>query len=230
MARINVVDHPRILQSVDGERRKVAEVAAEYGCTPAAIYALLNRLRRAVADGAPLAAEPAEPLVTSQPQEAGPTDAPNATDLFAVAAVPAPTPSAPATKPAKRRGQTAATVDRPPSVELSLAAPPPATMAEPALPRDVAITSVARPVATVTELSLRTPAKRSLGLGASAAKPGFGLVMRTAEGDENATPFRSLEDLLGAVKPILRAAARSPDAVWFSIQPIDLATLDSDAA
>ena len=53
--------------------------------------------------------------------------------------------------------------------------------------------------------------------------------MRTPEGDENLTPFRSLDDLLSAVKPILRAAARSPDAVWFSIQPVDLATLDSDA-
>ena len=56
------------------------------------------------------------------------------------------------------------------------------------------------------------------------------LVMRTAEGEENMTPFRSLDDLLSAVKPILRAAARSPDAVWFSIQPVDLASLDSDAA
>ena len=54
--------------------------------------------------------------------------------------------------------------------------------------------------------------------------------MRTAEGDESVTPFRSLDDLLSAVKPILRAAARSPDAVWFSIQSIDLAALESDAA
>ena len=56
------------------------------------------------------------------------------------------------------------------------------------------------------------------------------LMMRTAEGDENLTPFRSLDDLLSAIKPILRAAARSPDAVWFCIQPVDLASLDSDAA
>ena len=68
------------------------------------------------------------------------------------------------------------------------------------------------------------------GLGAALAKPGFGLVMRTADGEDSMSPFRSLDDLLSAVKPILRAASRSPDTVWFSIQPIDLATLDSDAA
>ena len=68
------------------------------------------------------------------------------------------------------------------------------------------------------------------GLGAALAKPGMALMMRTADGEENLTPFRSLDDLLSAVKPILRAAARSPDAVWFSIQPVDLAALDSDAA
>ena len=55
-------------------------------------------------------------------------------------------------------------------------------------------------------------AKKSQGLGAKLAKPGVALMMRTAEGEENLTPFRSLDDLLSAVKPILRAAARSPDA------------------
>ncbi len=65
------------------------------------------------------------------------------------------------------------------------------------------------------------------GVGASLAKPGYALAMRGPEGDENMTPFRSLDDLLSAVKPILRAAARNPEAIWFSIQPIDLATLDS---
>ena len=73
-------------------------------------------------------------------------------------------------------------------------------------------------------------ARKGGGLGATLAKPGMALVMRTAEGEENLTPFRSLDDLLTAVKPILRAAARSPDAVWFSIQPVDLALLDGDAA
>jgi hypothetical protein len=44
------------------------------------------------------------------------------------------------------------------------------------------------------------------------------------------TPFRSLDDLLSAIKPILRAGARSPEPVWFSLQPVDLATIDVDAA
>lgn len=46
MARISKAEYPRILQMVDGEKRKVAEIAIEYGCTPANIYALLTKLRR----------------------------------------------------------------------------------------------------------------------------------------------------------------------------------------
>ena len=65
---------------------------------------------------------------------------------------------------------------------------------------------------------------------AKAARPGFALYMRTADGEEAATPFRSLDDLLSAARPILRTAARSPEPVWFSIQPVDLADLDSEAA
>ena len=51
MARIGKQEHPRILRMVDTEQRKVAEVAAEYGCTPANIYALLGKLRREAARG-----------------------------------------------------------------------------------------------------------------------------------------------------------------------------------
>ena len=72
--------------------------------------------------------------------------------------------------------------------------------------------------------------QRTSGVGAKLAKTGFALAMRAAEEDENLTPFRSLEDLLAAIKPILRSAVRSTDPIWFSIRPIDLSTLDSDAA
>lgn len=50
--------------------------------------------------------------------------------------------------------------------------------------------------------------------------------MRTSDGEEAVNPFRSLEDLLSAAKPILRDAARSPEPVWFSIQAVDLAALE----
>lgn len=86
------------------------------------------------------------------------------------------------------------------------------------------------PKTVVAELPRLGDSKKARGTGASLAKPGMALVMRMAEGEENLTPFRSLDDLLSAVKPILRAAARSTDAIWFSIQPVDLASLDSDAA
>ncbi len=62
------------------------------------------------------------------------------------------------------------------------------------------------------------------------ARPGYALCMRTFDGDESSTPFRSLDDLLLAVRPILRSAARSPDQIWFSIQQVDLTDLDSEAA
>lgn len=59
-----------------------------------------------------------------------------------------------------------------------------------------------------------------------AAKAGYGLLMRASDGEEAVHPFRSLEELLSAAKPILRMAARSPEPVWFSIQPIDLEMLE----
>ena len=75
---------------------------------------------------------------------------------------------------------------------------------------------------------VRRPAPAAVG--GKLAKPGMGLLMRTPDGEETMTPFRSLDDLLSAIKPILRAGARSPEPVWFSLQPIDLATIDVDAA
>jgi transposase-like protein len=89
---------------------------------------------------------------------------------------------------------------------------------------------VERELATVTELPRKGAVSKRGGIGASLAKPGFGLTMRTQDSDETVTPFRSLEDLLSAVKPILRAAARSPDPVWFSIRQIDLSEMEWEAA
>lgn len=65
----------------------------------------------------------------------------------------------------------------------------------------------------------RIPAARGL-------KSGYALTMRTSDVEEAVNPLRSLEDLLSAAKPFLRNAARSPEPVWFSIQPVDLATLE----
>ena len=86
------------------------------------------------------------------------------------------------------------------------------------------------PGSAVGRLPAPGTTRKVAGVGAALSKPCTALVMRTAEGEENLTPFRSLDDLLSAVKPILRVPARSPDAVWFSIQPVDLASLDSEAA
>ena len=189
MARIKKEDHARILHLVDDERRAVREIAAEFGCTPAAIYALLTKLRRETAGAAPQAGETQPPLALEEDGQA-------AAETLPVGAPPTPAP-------------LLATVAIPPQEEhrvvtFERAAPPP-----------------------VRE-DVRRPAPAAVG--GKLAKPGMGLLMRTPDGEETMTPFRSLDDLLSAIKPILRAGARSPEPVWFSLQPIDLATIDVDAA
>ncbi len=72
--------------------------------------------------------------------------------------------------------------------------------------------------------------RQPAGVGSKLAKPGFGFHMRTADGEESVAPYRSLEDLLSAAKNVLRGAARSAEPVWFSIQPLDLSSIDSEAA
>ena len=187
MARVSKADHPKILQMVDGEGLKVSEVAASYGVTPAAMYALLGKLRRGGMKATPVVETPEEP----EPGKPVP-------DLFAAAVAAAV--AVPGEQPVHR-----------PS--------PPAVVARPV---------VAAPAANVREFKPAAAARS--GVGAKAAKPGFGLVMRTGDGEDSMTPFRSLDDLLSAVKPILRAAVRSPEAVWFSIQPVDLSTIELDVA
>ena len=63
---------------------------------------------------------------------------------------------------------------------------------------------------------------------AIAARAGYALLMPTSDGEEAVNPFRSLDELLSAAKPILRTAARSPEPIWFSIQPVDLEALEDD--
>ena len=237
MARIGRQEHARILQMVDGEHRKVAEVAAEYGCTSANIYALLGKLRREVsgsvgtAGAIKKAAEKASPLSVEQRlclDAAAPAPIAAGPDLFASGSG---SGGVSALEPKGSRLHTPSTADTASTEEVavpqnrrppSLAAVP--RQALPAITPSSAGSVVERlPAPGATRVA---PA----GVGAALSKPGMALVMRTADGEENMTPFRSLDDLLSAAKPILRAAARSPDAVWFSIQPVDLASLDTDAA
>jgi hypothetical protein len=231
MARISKEDHPAILRMVDVENRKVSEVAAEFGCTPANIYVLLGKLRRSMGEASgqgaaqqPLALDQAPPTVTAVVSASE--------EEHRVAEL------EPAIEPAKP--------DRPESVET---APPSEengnvlsferTTLSAVLAQETGQTEV-RAVEPVSSASppapkaARPPARTSgpapTKVGAKLAKPGVGLVMRTADGEESLAPFRSLDDLLSAIKPILRASARSADPVWFSLQPVDLSVLDSDAA
>lgn len=189
MARINKRDHAAILYMADFEECKPAEIAAKYDCTPANIYALLNKLRRQKATEQPplaLDAKPAEPVATRTP---------------------APARIAPPVAAVKPDANVLA-------FEL---APAPEKIAAAPMPRGAPVREAAAPAG-------QKP------VGAKLAKPGVALVMRTADGEESMTPFRSLDDLLSAIKPILRGSARSPDPVWFSLQPIDLSTIDTEAA
>jgi hypothetical protein len=84
--------------------------------------------------------------------------------------------------------------------------------------------SEATPLATPTDRSSRERNARSNG----ARKRGIGLILRTSNGDEAVHPFRSIEDLLSAVKPLLRSASKSPEPIWFSIQDLDLSELSCE--
>jgi hypothetical protein len=216
MARISKADHAKILHDIDVGNRKVAEVAEEYGCTPANIYTLLNRLRRA-------AAAEREP-------EAAQVETP-AAEMAAMATLVVMPGVETGEEPVRKRRAKAAPV--PVAVEptdLFAAgdepAPPAILEVAPVEPVVVAAPPKVEPVsATVTPLP-----RRGGAVGASLAKPGFGLAMRTADGDESMMPFRSLEDLLSSAKQILRSVARDPDPVWFSIQLLDLASIDLEVA
>jgi transposase-like protein len=235
MARIRKEEHPRILHMVDVENRKVAEIATEYGCTPPTIYAVLSKLRRRTGDAQqgdgpaqpPLALESAPPMAAAVAAAVGHREA---TSHPAESDAPPP---------------EAAGSDQGPDLEPMASVVPP--------DGDVNVLAFERAGNSVATEGQSTPSgesqvrpgrsaggtgsfqRRTRGggappVGARLAKPGFGLMMRTADGEENVTPFRSLEDLLSAIRPILRACANSPDPVWFSLQPVDLASVDVDAA
>lgn len=230
MARIRKEDHPTILRMVDVEYRKVSEVAAEFGCTPANIYVLLGKLRRSMSE-APGQGSAQQPLALDHDQlpaavALADEEAHQLAESEPVAdsAEPARHEIGEPTGPSGESGNVLtferATPSAAPSPEIGQAE---ARVVEPVTPPPPQAPKAARPAARA---SGPAPTK----VGAKLAKPGVGLVMRTADGEESLAPFRSLDDLLSAIKPILRASARSVDPVWFSLQPVDLSALDSDAA
>ncbi len=212
---------PVPLQMVDTEHRKVAEVAAEYGCNPVNFYALLGKLRREASRSVETAGassgeveERSPPGVEARPSPdaLAPAAMAGGPDLFAPGSRAGEAPAreeegswlrAPPDENVVSTRQAAAPHERPaPPLASVPRQEPPAR--DPPMPR------------SVTQLPAPVPARKGGGLGAGLAKPGMALMMRTADGEESLTPFRSLDDLLSAAKPILRAAASSPDAVWFS--------------
>ena len=243
MARISKTDHPRILHLVDVDRRKVVEIAAEYGCTPANIYALLGKIRRARAEEGIADSKATESTGAMSPSGDQPhglaeattaaSEAAGPSDLFADAAVEVTAPPAHDVDPVAELHAPATVAQTPAVSNLKASATAPSSAGSDQLHMTLPVAPADRPpssLALVKDLPKKASSAGQAGTGSTLAKAGFGLAMRTADGDENITPFRSLDDLLSAIKPILRAAARSPDTVWFSIQPVDLATLEIDAA
>ncbi|GAB0112808.1 hypothetical protein [Acidisoma sp. C75] len=226
MARLKKEDQPRILAMVEEERRPVREIAAAFGVTPAAIYALLGRVRREQEGAAPRAAAQAPlalgpVLLGSEPQPAEDAPAAGEPETSLPAALECAASVAPPAEPAVPE------VAAPQILRFGATARP-----EPAAGRASAGRASAEGASAggASAGGARLPTMAERGIGASRAKPGFGLVMRMPDGDETTTPFRSLDDLLSAIKPILRAGAGSAEPVWFSIQPLDLASLEMDAA
>jgi hypothetical protein len=231
MARITKEDHPTILRMVDVENRKVSEVAAEFGCTPANIYVLLGKLRRSMGETSEQGSAQ-QPLALDQgPPPAAAVVLVSAEEHELAEPEPVADPAESARHEIEERAQPSVESGNVLSFERATPSVTPgadtaqveARAAEPVATAQLQAPKAARAAARA---GANTPAK----VGAKLAKPGVGLVMRTADGEESLAPFRSLDDLLSAIKPILRASARSADPVWFSLQPVDLSALDSDAA
>ena len=206
MPRIPREEQATIRHRVDVEGQKVADVAAAYGCTPANIYAILAKLRRQGAQDA------AEVVPSPSVAEAGPTSVSAAaaeTDLFGALAEPNSAPAAPAVMPPV---PPAPANDEASAPAVAAADLPLARVPSPAPTRSGRVGAASRSSVPTT------PPRPS--------KAGYALLMRTSDGEEAVNPFRSLDELLAATKPILRTAARSPEPIWFSIQQVDLDTLE----
>ncbi|MBK1662080.1 hypothetical protein CKO45_28235 [Paracraurococcus ruber] len=222
MPRIAREEYPRILAMVDGEGMRVAEVATAYGCTPANIYAILSKARQMPAGTGSAPMHPSPSALTHPGTEkaaeapaAGASDPvlPPPADLFDDAPRRAEPRAADAADgacpgmPTKADGGPDAPVLETSTPGLTAAAPKPAAAGS-------------TPARTAREVPAAATMPRS---GARVGKGrGVALLMRTSDGEEAVHPFRSLEDLLSASKPILRSAVRSPEPIWFSVQEVEL--------
>jgi hypothetical protein len=234
MARIARDEYPTIQHLVNVEGRKVVEVAASYGCTPANIYAILGKARRLAGEAG------TQPNLTS-PATQGPAaaEAPAVAPVIAAAAsIQASPADLFADLPgdaAPPQGASARTDEVPTSGGQSTAVGPTPVVEVPApetrAPERVAAAPPPAPASAPSgpagrEASAASRAPR--GAARNGKGRGIALLMRTSDGEETTHPFRSLEELLSASKPILRSAARSSEPIWFSIQEADLDALAAD--
>ena len=209
MPRIPREEQATIRHRVDVEGQKVADVAAAYGCTPANIYAILAKLRRQDAQ------ETGEVVSSPSFAEAGPTSVPAAAaadDLFGALAEANSVSAAPAAMLSAALEPSVTANDKSSSPGAAAPDSPPAPLPSPAPTRSGRAKAASRS-------SVPAPPPRP-------SKTGYALLMRTSDGEEAVNPFRSLDELLAATKPILRTAARSPEPIWFSIQQVDLDALE----
>ncbi|MFC7478613.1 hypothetical protein ACFQS7_30130 [Dankookia sp. GCM10030260] len=209
MPRIPREEQATIRHRVDVEGQKVADVAAAYGCTAANIYAILAKLRRQDVQNT------GEAVSSPSVGAAAPTPVPAVAavdDLFGAPAEPNSASAAPAAMPPVASEPPALANDKVSLPAVAAADLPPARVPSPAPTRSGRVGAVSRP-------SVPAPPPRP-------SKAGYALLMRTSDGEEAVNPFRSLDELLAAAKPILRTAARSPEPIWFSIQQVDLDALE----
>jgi hypothetical protein len=197
MARIAKSEHATIQRLVEVERKKVPEIAADYGCSPANIYAILTRLRRpspdAVNDAAPVALRIRASMVVMDDR----TTPPRTYGASPAGPRPATSGRGSAARDGQKRRPTpdqATAPEAAPLLDVAEAAPMPIP-APPPLPAPIAITPPAVSPTTQT-------ASRNASAPKARLKSGYGLCTRSPEGDDSIMPFRSLEDLLSAVKPM----------------------------
>ena len=251
MARIPREEHATIRARVEAGQEKVAAVAASYNCTPANIYAILAKLRR---EGTPDGAQQADPPALAKPSEPPSATSPAAVavatpelppsddglPLFGMPPLPAEAPLATSFQDASQAiaanaaPEATVSLDLPNTLsEAASAEPttpplPPVRADQPGLqaPSKAPAKPPRSPAQPASRPAVSKPEPKAASSGSKSARTGIALLMRTTDGEEAVHPFRSLEELLSAAKPILRTAAKSPDPIWFSIQTVDLDTLE----
>jgi hypothetical protein len=210
-------DYATILREVDADKIPIPAIANRYGVVARTIYIVLGKARAAAAaEGIPsLAADaaslPAAVMETGQ----------EATVL--VEAVPDLLRQAVLEALADEETATASACLPRTEGEPAAAAAPTGVQDHPA-PVRMATAESRRREDVVQPLAKQV--RPATGAVVPRLKSAYGLVVRSEESEETVVPYRSLDELLASIRPVLRETARQGGETWCAIREIDPATLN----